>query len=92
MWHPQKKYSWDSKSTFSGNYSDLSGAPNILADESDNEFVICDVLGNVIMRVNAYGINTTAVYTSGKLVTLPTYSPEDEGKTLTIVNGIPTWA
>jgi hypothetical protein len=44
------------------------------------------------MKVNATGINTTAIYTNEKLISLPDYTDADEGKTLKIVNGAPTWA
>lgn len=86
-----EKYAWDAKSNFSGNYSDLSNAPNIEADTNDNELIVSDAQGNVIMKVNAYGINTTAVYINGKLVSFPEYTSEDEGKVLRIVDGAPAW-
>lgn len=87
-----ERIKWDSKSDFSGNYSDLSNAPNINADEDDNEFIIADVNGNVIMRVNSNGLNVPAIFAKGKMAILPAYADADEGKTLKIVNGVPTWA
>lgn len=86
-----EKYAWDAKSNFSGNYSDLSNAPNIVADTNDNELIVSDAQGNVIMKVNAYGINTTAVYVNGKLVSFPDFSEAGEGAVLKIVGGVPTW-
>ena len=83
---------WDSKSDFSGSYSDLSNAPNISADEEDNEFIIADINGNVIMRVNSHGLNVPAIFANGKMAILPAYTDADEGKALKIVNGVPTWA
>jgi hypothetical protein len=43
------------------------------------------------MKVNATGINTTAIYTNEKLISLPDYTEADEGKTLQIVGGVPAW-
>lgn len=57
---------WNAKSDFSGNYSDLKNAPNIQSDESENELVISDSSGNIIMRVDANGLNTTDIYIDGK--------------------------
>ena len=62
------KYAWDAKSNFSGNYADLANAPNITVDD-ENELVISDTKGNAIMRVNSYGINTTALYIKGRAMT-----------------------
>ena len=85
------KKSWDAKSDFSGAYEDLSGAPHIVNDNED-EVVICDSQGNVILRATAEGLNVAAVYVNGKMVSFPDYSDADEGKTLKIVNGVPAWA
>lgn len=75
---------------FSGNYSDLSGAPNA-SNDNEEELIICDAAGNVIMRVNANGLNAAAVYSNGKLLSFPDYSNATEGSVLKIVDGIPTW-
>ena len=55
----EKTY-WDSKSNFSGKYADISGAPRIVNDNED-EVVICDSQGNVILRATAEGLNVAAV-------------------------------
>ena len=62
------KAKWDAKSNFSGNYSDLSGAPNITSDSNDNELIITDGTGNVIMRVNANGLNVADIYIKGEIL------------------------
>lgn len=84
--------SWDAKSDFSGNYADLSGAPHIVNDNED-EVVICDSNGNVILRATAEGLNAAAIYVNGVAVTsLPDYSAASEGATLQIIDGVPAWA
>lgn len=55
---------WDGKSNFSGNYTDLNGAPNIVNDNED-EVVICDSQGNVILCATAEGLNVAAIYING---------------------------
>lgn len=80
---------WNAKSDFSGNYTDLSGAPNIVNDNED-EVVICDSLGNVILRASAEGLNVAAVYVNGKTA-IPAYDDTMEGAVLKIVSGAPTW-
>lgn len=71
---------WDAKSDFSGNYEDLSNAPNITM-ENDEELVISDASGNIIMRVDANGLNTTNLYLNNKL----SYSNPLSGKKLSIL-------
>lgn len=53
-------------SDFSGDYNDLANAPSIVND-NENELVICDAAGNVIMRVDANGLNTTNLYLNNRL-------------------------
>lgn len=55
-----KVSSWDNKSEFSGNYSDLVDAPNITEDDSDN-LVIADRDGNIIFRSDGAGFETTTL-------------------------------
>ena len=86
----EEKQNWNSKSNFSGNYDDLTNAPHIVNDNED-EVVICDSQGNVILRATAEGLNVAAVYVNGKAVSFPDYTDADEGKTLKIVNGVPAW-
>lgn len=87
----EDKETWNNKSDFSGAYADLSGAPNIVNDNQD-EVVICDSQGNVILRATAEGLNVAAIYINGTAaVTLPTYDSTLEGATLKIVGGVPTW-
>lgn len=55
-----EKETWNNKSNFSGDYSDLTGKPNVLDDES-SEFNIADQNGNVVLKVDANGLHTTSV-------------------------------
>lgn len=55
---------WDAKSDFSGSYNDLTNAPNITEDESNN-YVIVDNSGNIIARFDANGLTTTKVTIDG---------------------------
>jgi len=57
---------WNNKSEFSGDYNDLTNAPNIREDESSN-LVIADPSGNIIFRSNSDGFETTKL-TTGTLV------------------------
>ena len=52
---------------FSGNYKDLSNAPHIVNDNED-EVVICDSQGNVILRATAEGLNAANIYANGEAV------------------------
>lgn len=61
----EEKETWNSKSDFSGNYSDLNNAPNIATNEEQG-LVICDPSGNIIMQVDANGLNVADVYINGK--------------------------
>lgn len=45
---------------FSGDYNDLTNAPNIVEDDSGN-MVIADKDGNIIFRSNANGFETTTL-------------------------------
>lgn len=51
---------WNNKSDFSGIYSELRDAPNILEDDS-GEVVVADESGNVVAKIGAGGIETTDV-------------------------------
>lgn len=62
-----QKTVWNNKSDFSGAYKDLEGAPHIVNDNED-EVVICDSAGNVILRATAEGLNVAAVYINGQSV------------------------
>ena len=83
---------WDAKSDFDGDFNKLSNAPHIVNDNED-EVVICDSQGNVILRATAEGINVAAIYVNGVRVDkeLPDYSKAGEGAVLKIVGGVPTW-
>ena len=50
---------------FSGDYNDLSNAPNIAEDDSGN-MIIADESGNIIFRADADGIHTTALSLNGE--------------------------
>lgn len=87
----EEKAIWNAKTSFSGNYADLAGAPNIL-DDNQEELVICDKVGNVIFRIDVNGLDVASILVKGQSVMLPAYDMiEDEGKTLKIVNGVPAW-
>ena len=54
----EEKQTWNAKSNFSGNYTDLVNAPNITEDASGN-IVIADASGNTTLRSNGRGFETT---------------------------------
>lgn len=58
---------WTNKSDFSGDYNDLTNAPNIKEDDSNN-LVIADPNGNIIFRSNSNGFETTQVITENLTV------------------------
>lgn len=53
-----------SQDLFSGDYNDLTNAPNITEDDSDN-VVIADASGNVVFKVDAEGTHTTNIEVGG---------------------------
>ena len=52
---------WNNKSDFSGNYVDLVDAPNITPESEDKSLTISDESGNVIVKIDANGLETTQV-------------------------------
>lgn len=56
----EEKSTWDNKSDFSGFYADLPDAPNI-AEDNSGEVVYADESGNVILKINENGLETTQV-------------------------------
>lgn len=54
----EEKTNWNNKSDFSGDYGDLTNAPDITEDES-GDMVIIDPQGNIIFKASDYGIETT---------------------------------
>jgi hypothetical protein len=56
----QEKESWNAKSEFSGNYNDLTDAPNI-HDDGSGEVVYTDKDSNIIAKIDANGFETTNV-------------------------------
>lgn len=52
---------------FSGNYKDLTNAPHIVNDNED-EVIICDSQGNIILRATAEGLNAANIYSNGESV------------------------
>lgn len=57
---------------FSGDYNDLTNAPNITEDDSGN-MIIADESGNVIFKVDADGIHTTALFLNGESTATESY-------------------
>ena len=57
---------------FSGDYNDLTNAPNIAEDDSGS-MVITDEAGNAIFRADADGIHTTALSLNGEAAATETY-------------------
>ena len=51
---------WNNKSDFSGDYNDLTNAPDIVEDSS-GEVVYADESGNVIAKIGENGLETTQV-------------------------------
>lgn len=60
---------------FSGDYNDLTNAPNITEDESGN-MVIADESGNIVFKADEDGIHTTAVTLNGVAAATETYVDE----------------
>jgi hypothetical protein len=57
---------------FSGDYNDLTNAPNIIEDDSGN-MTIADESGNIIFKADAEGIHTTAVSLNGEAAATEKY-------------------
>lgn len=57
---------------FSGDYNDLTNAPNITEDESGN-MVIADESGNIIFKADSDGMHTTALSLNGESVATESY-------------------
>lgn len=62
-----EKAAWNNKSDFSGSYSDLRDAPNIEETES-GDMMIADNNGNIIMKVDQKGLETTSVVATTMIV------------------------
>ena len=56
-----ERTSWNAKSNFSGDYSDLTNAPNIQEDES-GKYTIADESGNIVFEINSNENGATNVY------------------------------
>lgn len=67
---------------FSGDYNDLTNAPNISEDESGN-MIIADESGNIIFKADSDGIHTTAVSLNGEAAASEKYVDE------AIANNVP---
>ena len=57
---------------FSGDYNDLTNAPNIAEDDSGN-MVIADEYGNIIFNADAAGIHTTSLSLNGEAAATEKY-------------------
>lgn len=66
------KQAIDNIPTFSGDYNDLTNAPDISEDGSGN-MVITDESGNIIFKADADGIHTTAVSLNGEAAATEKY-------------------
>lgn len=93
------KIAWNAKSNFSGDYNDLTNAPNITEDESNN-LVIADPNGNIIFRSDGNGFETTTLTAQSIILnginveenlnainTLLNVTDADNGKVLMVVDG-----
>ena len=93
------KIAWNAKSNFSGDYNDLTNAPNITEDESNN-LVITDPNGNIIFRSDGNGFETTTLTAQSIILnginveenlnainTLLNVTDADNGKVLMVVDG-----
>ena len=60
---------------FSGDYNDLTNAPNITEDGSGN-MVITDESGNIIFKADADGMHTTALSLNGEAAATESYVDE----------------
>ena len=60
------------QSHFSGDYNDLTNAPNITEDDSGN-IIIADESGNVIFKVDAEGMHTTVITLNGEAAATEKY-------------------
>ena len=65
----------DKVPTFSGDYNDLTNAPDITEDGSGN-MIIADESGNIIFKADAEGIHTTAVSLNGEAAATEKYVDE----------------
>lgn len=65
----------DNIPTFSGDYNDLTNAPDITEDGSGN-MIIADESGNIIFKADAEGIHTTAVSLNGEAAATEKYVDE----------------
>jgi hypothetical protein len=65
----------DNIPTFSGDYNDLTNAPDISEDGSGN-MIIADESGNIIFKADAEGIHTTAVTINGEKAATEKYVEE----------------
>ena len=79
---------WDAKSGFSGDYNDLTNAPNIVEDGSQ-DLVIADESGNIIFKVDEAGAHTTIL--DAQSVTINNQSVTDimDAKVAALVNSAP---
>ncbi len=60
---------------FSGDYNDLTNAPDITEDDS-GEIAVTDPDGNVIFKIDSEGAHTTALSLSGELAATESYVDE----------------
>ena len=74
---------------FSGDYNDLTNAPNITEDDNGN-MVIADESGNIIFKADADGMHTTALTLNGENAATEKYvdnAKKDLGENLESENG-----
>jgi lysophospholipase L1-like esterase len=75
------KLRWENRSSFSGDYKDLINAPS-LSNDNEEEFVIADGDGNVIMKIDSNGLNVTDLYINGHSIASKNHLT---GKTVSII-------
>lgn len=83
-----ERIDWNNKSNFSGNYEDLQGKPSIMETNAD-EMTVVDDSGNIILKVNSNGVQTTELILGSKDETINVKEKLDQAGMLNSDN---TWS
>lgn len=82
---------WNAKSDFNGDFNELSNAPHIVNDNED-ELIVCDSAGNVILRATAEGLHAAAIYVNGKAVNEPVWKFTVKDKEYEVTPSTQKWS